>query len=61
MRTYAVEEARAKLGDIVLDAAQGIPSLITYRGDPIAMVTSAPRSTTVADKDSATTTEVHHR
>lgn len=38
MNRYSTEEARLKLGDIVLDAQANIPSEITYHRIPMAVV-----------------------
>lgn len=40
MNTYTTEEARAKLGDVILNAQAGVPTLITYHGVPGAVVVS---------------------
>jgi prevent-host-death family protein len=60
MKTYSIEEARAILGDLVLAAAAGKSSLLTYHGVPAARITSLPaRLQFTSDTDSATATETH--
>ena len=60
MQTYSVEEARARLGDIVLAASLGTPALITYRGVPAALV-SAVTPPVIRSEDSGRATEAHRR
>lgn len=40
MHKYTTEQARIKLGDIVMDATLGNMSMITYHGVPAAVVLS---------------------
>jgi antitoxin (DNA-binding transcriptional repressor) of toxin-antitoxin stability system len=62
MKTYTTEEARAKLGQIIIDALAGEHSVITYHGIPAAMLISIYQApVTVTDSDSGTATEAHHR
>jgi antitoxin (DNA-binding transcriptional repressor) of toxin-antitoxin stability system len=62
MKTYSIEEARGKLGDIVLAATTGESTLLTYHGIPSAMVIALPfKLQFVADSDSGTATETHNR
>ena len=63
MNTYTTEAARVHLGDIVTQAAAGIPSLITYHGVPAALVVPVAQEPhpIVRDSDSGTATESHGR